>query len=54
MAWQTDLSAGKTLEDLPRAARDYLAALKDIAETPIEMMSVGPQRRQIIGGAADG
>ncbi len=52
--WQTDLSATRTVDELPRAARAYLAALQDIAGAPIEMLTVGPHRRQIVRGAVDG
>jgi len=52
--WQCDISGARTLDELPRAARDYLAAIEEIAGTPVEMVSVGPNRRQLVRASPDG
>ena len=46
--WQEDLSQMKSMEDLPKEARDYLKAMEDIAGIPIMLISVGPGREQTI------
>lgn len=46
--WQTDLT-GLTSEDLfPKAFKDYVAYLERHLETPITILSVGPDRAQTI------
>jgi adenylosuccinate synthase len=42
--WHEDLSACRTLDDLPRNARDYVTALQDMAGAPISAIGVGPGR----------
>ena len=46
--WQTPLSACKTEADFPREFRDYIAFLERELETPITILSVGPDREQTI------
>ncbi|HET7604296.1 MAG TPA: adenylosuccinate synthase [Gemmatimonadales bacterium] len=46
--WQAPTSEARRLEDLPRAAREYLHRLEALAETPIRYVSVGTRRDQII------
>ncbi len=50
--WQTDISAARALEELPAAARGYVAAVERIAGVRVEMASVGPERQQIAKSAA--
>jgi len=52
--WQSDISGAGTLEELPRAARDYVAAIERTAGTPVEMASVGRKRGQIARRACHG
>jgi len=52
--WQCEISSAKRLDELPRAARQYVAAVEQIAQTPVEMVSVGPERDQIVRGMSDG
>jgi adenylosuccinate synthase len=46
--WQTDISACRTLADLPRNARAYLDRIQELTRTPIRWVSVGTRRSQII------
>ena len=44
--WQTDTASATGLEDLPRAARDYLARVAALLKTKISIVSVGSKREQ--------
>jgi len=46
--WQEDISQAKHFSDLPQTARDYIKRIEDYLETPITMISVGPERSQLI------
>jgi adenylosuccinate synthase len=46
--WMADTTAARTLEDLPEKARSYLARIEELAGVPVEFVSVGTQREQII------
>jgi adenylosuccinate synthase len=46
--WRASTSAARRLDELPSAARAYLARLEALAETPIRYVSVGTRRDQII------
>lgn len=46
--WEEDISLMKSLNDLPKKARDYLKIIEDMAEIPILLISVGPGREQTI------
>lgn len=46
--WNTDISKVKTYEDLPLNARKYLERLEEILETPVSIVSVGPDRERTI------
>src|SRR6266568_3972654 len=46
--WQRSLSLVRRLADLPPAARAYLDRLQDLAHAPIQYVSVGTHRDQII------
>ena len=46
--WGEDISNIKRYEDLPQNARKYLERLEEILETPISIVSVGPDREQTI------
>jgi adenylosuccinate synthase len=46
--WSDDLSALRSLADLPAEARAYVAALEARAGVPIVLLSVGPERTQTI------
>jgi adenylosuccinate synthase len=44
--WNEDLTAARTLGDLPRAARAYVDRIGELAGTPVSVVSVGPHREQ--------
>ena len=46
--WDEDLGECRKLEDLPPQAQDYLEAIQDLVEVPIEVVSVGKDREQTI------
>ena len=46
--WMSDITGIKKYEDLPLNARKYLERLEEILETPISIVSVGPDREQTI------
>ncbi len=46
--WEGDISGCRSEADLPREARDYLAAIADSAGVPIRLVGVGPGRDQVI------
>jgi adenylosuccinate synthase len=46
--WQTPTTEARRIEDLPRNARAYLARVEALTGAPIEMVSVGTRRNQII------
>ena len=46
--WKTDTTAARSIEDLPDAARTYMRRLEELAGVPIEFVSVGTRREQII------
>jgi adenylosuccinate synthase len=46
--WTEDISKARTLEELPRNARDYVAALEEMIKAPISVIGVGPGRDETI------
>ena len=46
--WTEDISAARTLDDLPRNARDYVSALEKMIKAPISAIGVGPGRDETI------
>ena len=46
--WQTDLSGLTTWESLPEAFKAYVAYIERQLETPVAILSVGPDREQTI------
>ncbi len=46
--WQADTTGARTLRDLPHAARAYLDRVESLMGAPIQMVSVGTRRSQII------
>ncbi len=46
--WTEDISAARTLEDLPRNARDYVAALEKMITAPVSVIGVGPGRDETV------
>jgi adenylosuccinate synthase len=46
--WTEDISNARTLDDLPRNARSYVAALEKMIKAPISAIGVGPGRDETI------
>ncbi len=46
--WQDDISGVRTWNDLPDAARRYIDRVSELVETPINTVSVGPEREQLV------
>ena len=46
--WQESTEEALALEDLPAAARRYLDRIEELTGVPVQMVSVGTRRRQII------
>jgi adenylosuccinate synthase len=46
--WNEDISGIREMEDLPIQVRDYLARIEELIATPIDIVSVGPDRDQTI------
>ena len=46
--WKQDISKIKEYDELPLNAKKYLARLEELLETPISIVSVGPDREQTI------
>jgi adenylosuccinate synthase len=46
--WRSDVSAIRKLGDLPTEARQYVRRIEQFLGAPIDMISVGPERNQVI------
>jgi adenylosuccinate synthase len=46
--WKSDLTAAKSYDQLPAAAKSYLKKLEELSGCPIVLISVGPRRDQTI------
>jgi adenylosuccinate synthase len=46
--WQVDISALRRLQDLPENARRYIERIQEITGVQITLISVGPERDQVI------
>jgi adenylosuccinate synthase len=46
--WQTDITACRSFDELPRQARDYIERIEELAGVPISLIAVGPDRSQTI------
>lgn len=46
--WDEDVQHARTMDDLPKNARAYIAFIEAFLETPIKTVSVGPERNQIV------
>jgi adenylosuccinate synthase len=47
-AWNTDISACRSWEDLPEAARRYIHRIESLLRVPVGLVSVGPDRNQTL------
>jgi adenylosuccinate synthase len=48
--WQADLGAVRRWGDLPAEARGYLQRIAELAGVPVRLVSVGPERDQVVEG----
>lgn len=46
--WEKDISGVREWENLPQEARNYIEKVEEIANLPVKLISVGPERNQII------
>tara|TARA_B100000678_G_C18089417_1_gene454131 strand:- start:479 stop:898 length:420 start_codon:yes stop_codon:yes gene_type:complete len=46
--WEAPTGDVRKLTDLPAAARRYLDRIEELTDTPVQMVSVGTHRKQII------
>jgi adenylosuccinate synthase len=46
--WPEDISGMRKLDDLPQNSKNYLDRIAELTETPIDIISVGPDRDQTI------
>lgn len=46
--WEEDITGCTKLEQLPQAAIEYLEAIQDLIEIPLQLVSVGKERKQTI------
>lgn len=46
--WKEDITAVKTLKDLPRKVMDYITYVQQQVQCPIDVVSVGPDREQTL------
>jgi adenylosuccinate synthase len=46
--FEEDLGSARTFDDLPATAKDYLKAIEDLVGVPIRIVSVGPERDQVV------
>ena len=46
--WMCDTSGVRTWNELPEAAKKYLRRIEELAGAPIDLVSVGPERDQVI------
>ena len=50
--WREDISNCRSFSDLPAAARQYIKRVAELCDVPIEIVSVGPERDQLVQNAA--
>ncbi|MBC8510237.1 MAG: adenylosuccinate synthetase, partial [Cryomorphaceae bacterium] len=46
--WEMDLMQLENLSQAPKTVHDYITWLEDVLETPISIVSVGPDRKQTL------
>jgi adenylosuccinate synthase len=46
--WAEDVSGARSLADLPAAARHYVQRIEALTGVPVSLISVGPERSQIV------
>ncbi len=46
--WQVEITSVRTWEDLPETARNYVSRIEELLSVPVKIISVGPERSQVI------
>jgi adenylosuccinate synthase len=46
--WSEEIDQVRSLDELPRAAREYLTRVEELTDTPPYIVSVGPGREQTL------
>jgi len=46
--WQVDITSIRTWKALPDAAREYVSRIEELLSVPVKIISVGPERSQVI------
>lgn len=46
--WSEDIAGARTMPDLPAAACNYVARIEELTGVPVSLISVGPERNQIV------
>ena len=46
--WKQDLDQAKDYEDLPKAAKTFIAFVEEQLNVPVTMISTGPERHKLI------
>ena len=46
--WSEDLSAARSLDDLPEAAQDYIGLIEQVCQCPVSAVGIGPDRDQTL------
>ncbi len=46
--WQADVTSARQAADLPEAAQAYIQRISALCDTPVTMVSVGPERDQVV------
>jgi adenylosuccinate synthase len=46
--WPDDITAIQDIDDLPENAITYVKRVEELVETPVQIISVGPGRKQTI------
>ena len=46
--WMEDTTSARKWEDLPKKCQDFILSLEKLIKTPITLISVGPERDQLI------
>jgi adenylosuccinate synthase len=52
--WKTDTREARCLADLPTAARGYLDRMAEESGVPVDLVSVGPDRQEVVLDASSG
>lgn len=46
--WQEDVTGRRVMDDMPQAAQAYVARISELCGVPIRVVSVGPERDQLV------